>query len=63
MILLGLNCGFGNADCGGLPTKALDLQAGWVTFARGKTGIEPPLSVVAGNRRRIAGGTRRQGQA
>ena len=40
MILLGLNCAFGNADCGQLHFRALDLKAGWVTFARGKTGIE-----------------------
>lgn len=40
MILLGINCGFGNADCGQLPFKALDLKAGWVSFARGKTGIK-----------------------
>lgn len=39
MILLGINCGFGNADCGQLPFKALDLKSGWVSFARGKTGI------------------------
>lgn len=39
MILLGINCGFGNADCGTLPLSALDLEAGWVTFPRPKTGI------------------------
>lgn len=39
MILLGINCGFGNADCGNLPLSALDLEAGWVTFPRPKTGI------------------------
>lgn len=39
MILLGLNCGFGNADVAGLPIKALDLTAGWVDFPRPKTGI------------------------
>jgi integrase len=39
MILLGINCGFGNADCGLLPRTALDLKAGWVDFARPKTGI------------------------
>ena len=40
MILLGINCGFGNHDCGTLPKSALDLKAGWVTFPRPKTAIE-----------------------
>jgi len=39
MILLGINCGFGMADCGTLPKSALDLTAGWVDFPRQKTGI------------------------
>lgn len=39
MILLGVNCGFGNADCGTLPIKALDLERGWLNFPRPKTGI------------------------
>jgi integrase len=39
MILLGINCGFGNADCGTLPLTALDLERGWVNFPRPKTGI------------------------
>ena len=39
MILLGINCGFGNADCGKLPMLALDLRCGWVSFPRPKTGI------------------------
>jgi integrase len=39
MILLGINCGFGNADCGNLPLAALDLERGWVQFPRPKTGI------------------------
>lgn len=39
MILLGINCGFGNADCGTLPLTALDLEAGSVNFPRPKTGI------------------------
>lgn len=37
MILLGINCGFGNADCGLLPISALDLKDGWHKFARPKT--------------------------
>ena len=40
MILLGINCGFGPADCGNLPIKALDLKAGWVDYPRPKTGVE-----------------------
>jgi integrase len=39
MILLGINCGFGNTDVGRLPLTALDLERGWVNFARPKTGI------------------------
>jgi integrase len=39
MILLGVNCAFGPADCGHLPIKALDLKAGWVDFPRPKTGV------------------------
>jgi integrase len=38
MILLGANCGFGNADCGTLPLSALDLGGGWVNYPRPKTG-------------------------
>jgi integrase len=39
MILLGLNCGFGNADVATLHCEAIDLKHGWVDFPRGKTGI------------------------
>jgi integrase len=39
MLLLGINCGFGNADCGTLPRSAVDLGGGWVRFPRPKTGI------------------------
>jgi integrase len=39
MILLGLNCGFGNSDVAGLPIRALDLDAGWVAFPRPKTAV------------------------
>jgi integrase len=39
MILLGLNCGFGNTDCTNLPLTALDLDGGWVNYPRPKTGI------------------------
>lgn len=40
MILLGINCGFGNTDCALLPLSALDLKKGWVDFPRPKTGAE-----------------------
>jgi integrase len=40
MILLGINCAFGNEDCATLPTGAIDLKAAWVRFPRPKTGIE-----------------------
>ncbi|MDZ4781934.1 MAG: tyrosine-type recombinase/integrase [Planctomycetia bacterium] len=39
MILLGVNAGFGNNDCGTLPVKALDLLGGWVNYPRPKTGV------------------------
>jgi integrase len=39
MLLLGANAAFGNADCGTLPLAALDLEGGWVSYARVKTGI------------------------
>lgn len=39
MVLLGLNCGFGNADVGTLPISAVNLKTRWVKFPRPKTGI------------------------
>lgn len=39
MILLGINCGLGNADCGTLPYSAVDLARGVLDFPRPKTGI------------------------
>lgn len=39
MILLGVNCGFGNRDCASLPEEAVDLGKGWVEHARRKTGV------------------------
>jgi integrase len=39
MVLLGVNAGMGNTDCGRLPVAALDLDAGWLDFPRPKTGI------------------------
>jgi len=40
MILLGINCGFGNSDIATLPIAALDLHGGWVNYPRPKTGVE-----------------------
>ena len=40
MILLGINCGFGNTHVASLPQAALDLQRGWATFSRPKTEIQ-----------------------
>jgi integrase len=40
MILLAINCGFGQGDCSNLPLAALDLDGGWVDFHRPKTGID-----------------------
>jgi integrase len=39
MIVLGINCGFGNSDCARLPLSALDLGAGWLDYPRPKTGL------------------------
>ncbi len=39
MVLLALNCGFGQSDCAELPMAAVDLSHGWITFPRPKTGI------------------------
>jgi integrase len=40
MMLLGINCGLGNADCGRLPVRALDMERGWLYYPRPKTGME-----------------------
>ncbi len=40
MILLGVNCGFGNSDCATLPLGALDLDTGWIDYPRPKTGVQ-----------------------
>lgn len=39
MILLAINCGFGQTDCSSLPLTAVDLKNGWITFPRPKTGV------------------------
>lgn len=40
MILLGVNCGFGNTDVASLPISAVDLETGWINFPRPKTQID-----------------------
>jgi integrase len=40
MILLGINCGLGNADCGQLKFHNLDMINGWLNYPRPKTGID-----------------------
>ena len=40
MILLGVNCGFGNDDVAGLTEAGMDLAGGWLDYARAKTGIQ-----------------------
>lgn len=37
MLLLGINCAFGNLDCGRLTWKYLDLKKGWHSYHREKT--------------------------
>jgi integrase len=39
MLFLGINCAYGNTDCGRLPRSAVDLAKGWIEFPRPKTGI------------------------
>ena len=40
MILLGLNCGFGNSDVATLPRRAVNMDNGWINYPRPKTEIE-----------------------
>ena len=40
MILLGINCGFGQTDIANLPTTAIDFDTGWISFPRPKTEID-----------------------
>jgi len=40
MILLGINCAFGNGDCGTLPMSVIDLKTGWIDYPRPKTEVE-----------------------
>ena len=45
MILLGINCGFGNTDCAMLPKQAIDFNRAWIKYPRPKTGIERRCSL------------------
>lgn len=40
LIMLGLNCGFGNSDIGTLKLKDVDLDNGTISHPRPKTGVE-----------------------
>lgn len=40
MVLLGVNCGFGNTDVATLPRSAVDLAGGWIEFPRPKTAVK-----------------------
>lgn len=40
MVLLGINCGLGNADVASLEFGHLDLGRGWLLYPRPKTGID-----------------------
>jgi len=39
MLLLAINAGFGNSDCGNLPFSAVNLETAWLDYARPKTGV------------------------
>ena len=39
MVLLGINRGYGQADCAGLHRSSLDLAGGWIDYPRPKTGV------------------------
>jgi integrase len=39
MLLLGINCGFGQKDCSDLQRSALEIRPGWIDSPRLKTGI------------------------
>jgi len=40
LIMLGLNCGFGNSDIGTLKSKDVNLETGSISHPRPKTGVE-----------------------
>ena len=62
MILLGLNAGFGNGDCGRLPLSALDLDGGWVAFFRPKDRPRTQVRNCGRRRSRRCGKRSRRGR-
>ena len=40
MVLLGVNCAYGQSDCARLKIKSVDLESGWARSRRPKTGAE-----------------------
>lgn len=40
MVLLGINCGLGNTDCGRLQSRHLDLEQGVLDYPRPKTAVD-----------------------
>lgn len=40
MVLLAMNCGYGNTDLSELPVSVIDLDAGWIDYERSKTATE-----------------------
>ncbi|MCH7989765.1 MAG: tyrosine-type recombinase/integrase [Planctomycetes bacterium] len=40
MIMLGINCGFGQSDIANLPNSAVDLDKRWIDYPRPKTSVE-----------------------
>ncbi|MDZ4686827.1 MAG: tyrosine-type recombinase/integrase [Planctomycetaceae bacterium] len=40
MLLLAINCGYGQSDIACLPMSAINLKTGWIDYPRPKTGIE-----------------------
>ena len=47
MVLLGMNCGFGNTDVAKLPKSAVDPKAGWIDFPRRNTEIKRRIPIWA----------------
>ncbi len=54
MVLLGLNCGFGNTDVASLPQSAVDLDSGWIEFPRPKTEIHRRIPLWQETREALA---------
>lgn len=40
MVLLGVNCAFGNSDCASLPLDSIDLESEMIDYPRPKTGVQ-----------------------